>query len=261
MPLPANWVDGGPSFYAANENAVEAAVNALSAYTPTITTYTAQAADNVLSADATTGSFTITLPTAVGIAGKQYTVKKVDYSVNTVTIATTSSQTIDGSPTAILVFTNHFITVVSNGANWLVIEHNYAGTMLGYAEVVATGATTNSTVTSAALAANTLPGLAITTVGAGRAVTIMFQGQGYNTTANAQTAVQLLTNSVSGAGCIATTASTTIPVGMFFRANPILTAGTSYTFTIGMWCQSGTTGVYYADNYTPTPTSLSVVGA
>lgn len=60
---------------------------------------------------------TVTLPTAVGIAGKVYTVKLIA-SGTTGTVATTSSQTIDGSTTASLAAQYAFISVVSDGANW-----------------------------------------------------------------------------------------------------------------------------------------------
>jgi hypothetical protein len=56
---------------------------------------------------------TITLPTAVGITGRVYIVKS---SAGTTTMATTSSQTIDGaSPTTV----TGQLRVISDGANWL----------------------------------------------------------------------------------------------------------------------------------------------
>jgi hypothetical protein len=71
------------------------------------------------------GSFpiTLTLPTAVGISGRQYTIKKVDYSLNNfVTIATTSNQNIDGLSSWILFNRSQELTVVSDGANWKVMN-------------------------------------------------------------------------------------------------------------------------------------------
>ena len=65
-----------------------------------------------------TSSYQVTLPTAVGIAGRQYQIKKNSGSSYTLTIGTTSSQTIDGSTS--LAFTtqyNNFV-VISDGANW-----------------------------------------------------------------------------------------------------------------------------------------------
>lgn len=81
--------------------------------------YTATAADSVITADATGGAFSITLPTAVGIAGKSYTVKRINGGSNAVTVATTSSQTIDGGVSRTLSTQWESLTVTSNGANWV----------------------------------------------------------------------------------------------------------------------------------------------
>jgi len=78
--------------------------------------YIATASDSVILVSGTTA---ITLPTAVGITGYAYNIKNT--GSNTVTINTTSSQTIDGSLTATMSVTNTNLTVVSDGANWRVI--------------------------------------------------------------------------------------------------------------------------------------------
>ena len=70
--------------------------------------------------DATSGNLTITLLTAVGRV-RGVTVKKVDSSANTVTVDTTSSQTIDGALTAVLTSEGESIDVVSDNANWSII--------------------------------------------------------------------------------------------------------------------------------------------
>lgn len=74
--------------------------------------------------DATTAPFTITLLTAVGHNGLIFTIKKTDSSVNAVTIATTSSQKIDGASTYSLALQYKYVTLVSDGANWNVIGNN-----------------------------------------------------------------------------------------------------------------------------------------
>lgn len=65
----------------------------------------------------TANSFTVTLPTAVGFT-RSYTVKNSGTGV--ITVATTSSQTIDGNLTVGL---NQYesITVRSTGANWVIV--------------------------------------------------------------------------------------------------------------------------------------------
>jgi len=61
---------------------------------------------------------TITLPTAVGISGRIYTIKRDPASTATVTIATTSSQTIDGAASILLAKAGEVETLFSDGANW-----------------------------------------------------------------------------------------------------------------------------------------------
>jgi len=64
------------------------------------------------------GTTTVTLPTAVGNTNR-YTIKRV--GVNTVTIATTSAQTIDGSASATLNVQYESLDLVSDNANWNII--------------------------------------------------------------------------------------------------------------------------------------------
>jgi len=83
--------------------------------------YTLTASDSIALCDATGAAFTITLPTAAGVAGRQYTVKRVNGGSNNVTVATTSSQTIDGATTYVLSAQYDKITVTSDGANWFIL--------------------------------------------------------------------------------------------------------------------------------------------
>lgn len=69
--------------------------------------------------DCTANTFTVTLPTAVGVAGKQYCVKNSGTGV--ITIATTSAQTIDGVANKKLSVQYEAFWVISDGANWKVI--------------------------------------------------------------------------------------------------------------------------------------------
>jgi len=80
--------------------------------------YTLTATDTQV--ECTANSFAITLPTAVGITKKEYGIK--NSGTGTITIATTSSQGIDGttdSSTALAQWDN--IRVMSNGASWIII--------------------------------------------------------------------------------------------------------------------------------------------
>jgi hypothetical protein len=74
----------------------------------------------------TTGAsvITATLPTAVGIGGQFAIIKKVDSGAGSVSVATTSGQTIDGGSTYSLVNQWQFVEVCSDGANWQIIGNN-----------------------------------------------------------------------------------------------------------------------------------------
>lgn len=97
------------------------------------TTYAIAATDEVVVTDATSGSFTVTLPTAVGYTGKKFQIKRIDQTLaNAVTIATTSSQTIDGVTTRKLMTQYEQFTVVSNGSNWIVTSHSYPSGFTAY---------------------------------------------------------------------------------------------------------------------------------
>ncbi|MCE9540323.1 MAG: hypothetical protein K8R85_14060, partial [Bacteroidetes bacterium] len=82
--------------------------------------YTLTAADDVV---AVTGTTTIMLPTAVGIAGRKYTIKNID-AATTVTVSASGAETIDGAPTKPLVVQYQYLTLLSDGANWLIVANN-----------------------------------------------------------------------------------------------------------------------------------------
>ncbi len=72
-------------------------------------------------ANAVLSTITVTLPTAVGITGRIYNIKKIDITTNTVIIATTLSQLIDGSTTRAIYTPYETINVQSDGSNWHII--------------------------------------------------------------------------------------------------------------------------------------------
>jgi hypothetical protein len=86
-------------------------------YVAKTATYAIAASDFVINCTANT--FTVTLPTAVGVAGKQYCVKNTGTGV--ITIATTSAQTIDGANNKVLSVQYESLWFISTGANWIVI--------------------------------------------------------------------------------------------------------------------------------------------
>ncbi len=90
------------------------------------TTYTASATDSTLTADATSATFQITLPTAASIAGRQYTIKRIN-AANNVTVGCNGAETMDGATTKTLGSQWAAITVQSNGTNWVIV--NQMGTI------------------------------------------------------------------------------------------------------------------------------------
>ena len=79
--------------------------------------YTIRSTDYVI--DCTTNTFTVTLPTAVGIQGKRYYVKNSGTGV--ITIACNGSETIDEETTRVLSVQYQCILVISNGINWIIL--------------------------------------------------------------------------------------------------------------------------------------------
>ena len=81
--------------------------------------YKLTAADNIIASNA---PITITLPSAVNITGKTYTIKSLSQGVTL--LRTTSGQLIDGSPSYNLAGKYKYITTISDGTGWLIIANN-----------------------------------------------------------------------------------------------------------------------------------------
>lgn len=88
----------------------------VNSYSEKSANYTITNEDNTINCTANT--FTVTLPTAVGITGKKYTITNTGSGI--ITLATTSSQTIQGELTQ-LIYKNETFDVMSTGSNWIVI--------------------------------------------------------------------------------------------------------------------------------------------
>lgn len=67
-----------------------------------------------------TGSFAITLPTAVGNSGLTKTIKNIS-AATTITVTPNGAETIDGAATVALSNRYDSITVISDGANWYIV--------------------------------------------------------------------------------------------------------------------------------------------
>lgn len=80
--------------------------------------YTLTANDDVILGDASSGAFTLTLPTAVGNTGKKFLIKKTDASSNGLTIDGNASETIDDELTQVITEPKQAVEVISDGSNW-----------------------------------------------------------------------------------------------------------------------------------------------
>ena len=86
------------------------------------TTYTITTTDDTIICSGAS-TFTVTLPTAVGVSGKKYNVKHI--GTGTITVDTTSSQTIDGELTIAIAagYSGAYpnLMVQSDGTNWVIL--------------------------------------------------------------------------------------------------------------------------------------------
>jgi hypothetical protein len=115
------WVD--PTLTAASDyRGIEVTKGSIAfPYVAKTATYSILNSDYTI--DCTSGTFTATLPTAVGCAGRIYVI--TNSGAGTITIATTSSQTfanVAATPTTLTMSTVGSRTVQSNGANWLLLS-------------------------------------------------------------------------------------------------------------------------------------------
>lgn len=110
--------------YVQNSSGLEYPAATTYPLTSQTTSYGALGSDGVILASAASANVTVTLPTAVGATGQAYTIRKTDSTTNTVTVATTSAQTIDGQTTYVLTTQFAYVQVVSDGANWQIVNQS-----------------------------------------------------------------------------------------------------------------------------------------
>ncbi len=114
--------------------------NSIVTYTAQTSTYSAAINDLV---DCTTGTFTVTLPTAVGQTGKF--IEIMNSGTGVITLNTTSAQTISGSASGALTLPMQYerVKVVSDNANWKVVNHDYPQAVVSFTPT-ATGFTSST---------------------------------------------------------------------------------------------------------------------
>ena len=88
-------------------------------YVDATTTYTAKDREFIL-ADATAGAFTVTLPPVADSTDVWINVKKVDVSVNAVTVAPSVTGLIDGAATKVLSTQYDSVDFYCDGSNWFI---------------------------------------------------------------------------------------------------------------------------------------------
>ena len=85
--------------------------------------YTVLSTDHMIFDNATNGNITLTLPTAVGIIGRQYIIKRVDGSANSVIIDPNASETIEGDSNKSLTDQCSVVIVSDNNNWWITSEY------------------------------------------------------------------------------------------------------------------------------------------
>lgn len=83
--------------------------------------YTALLTDQVILADATSGSLTVTLPLLSTAKNKVFHIKKIDSTGNTVTIDGNGSETIDGDATKVITLQYTSIMIIASATEWHII--------------------------------------------------------------------------------------------------------------------------------------------
>lgn len=90
--------------------------------TPSVTTVSVDTTldyGTIYQGDATSNSLIFTLPTAIGSSGEEISINKTDATGNTITVITVGGQTINGEANLIIRHQNTFITLISNGSNFI----------------------------------------------------------------------------------------------------------------------------------------------
>lgn len=83
--------------------------------------YTALNTDDLIRINASGGAVTVNLPAAASNGGKQLIIKKIDSTVNTVTIDANASELIDGALTVVIQDQWQSLTLVCDGTGWNII--------------------------------------------------------------------------------------------------------------------------------------------
>ena len=121
------FVDGGNDKVGIDTSTPGSGLHVNSSFATAITAkssnYTATASDHTILIDCSSSNVTITLPTAVGIAGRMYIIKRVDGSANAGNINTNGSEEIDGSSAGSIASMGSVVLQSDNSNWWKVAEY------------------------------------------------------------------------------------------------------------------------------------------
>jgi len=84
----------------------------------TTSDYTLTGGDHTILVDCSSGNVTLTLPTAVGCAGRMYIIKRIDGSANAANVNSDGSEEIEGSASPVSVFPMSSIVIQSDNSGW-----------------------------------------------------------------------------------------------------------------------------------------------
>lgn len=85
--------------------------------------YTLLLTDDLVLANSSGGTFTLTLPTAVGNAGKLFRIKVTNSGTNFVLLQPSGSETLDNIPNLKLGTSGDDIQIISDGSNWQIVSN------------------------------------------------------------------------------------------------------------------------------------------
>jgi len=95
--------------------------NIIAIETVTAASDTLDTANFVVLGDCTSNAITLNLPAVSGNSGLTYFIKKIDSTINAITVDGSGSETIDGATTAVINNQYETIRIVCNGTNWSII--------------------------------------------------------------------------------------------------------------------------------------------
>lgn len=117
---PITWMTSAAESSLSAFQSLVGAGGSLSYVNISTSTYAILETDVYIFADTTSNDITVTLPTAVGVGGKNYVIKNI--STGIITVNTTSSQTIDNQASGtVTLLQDDALSVVSDNSNWRII--------------------------------------------------------------------------------------------------------------------------------------------